>query len=119
MNRTIDDAFTECAKAALENDFDPVPWDEAPRWRQLAAYAVADSALNTNSPDFTRSAWVLEMTVQGWYWDHAFDEKRKTHPGIVFGELTRGGVKHWSNVVARVREVGTRLGVRMLDPGFA
>jgi hypothetical protein len=119
MNRPIDDAFTECAKAALENDFDPVPWDEAPRWRQLAAYAVADSALNTNSPDFTRSAWVLEMTVQGWYWDHAFDEKKKTHPGIVFGELTRGGVKHWSNVVAKVREVGKRLGVRMLDPGFA
>jgi hypothetical protein len=116
--RPVDEAFTECAKAALAADFDPVPWETAPRWRQLAAYAVADAALNTANPDFTRSAWFLEMTTQGWRWDHVFDEAKKTHPGIVTGELTRGGVKHWQNVIDRVREVGQRLGVRMLDPKY-
>ena len=119
MNRPITDEFTECAKAALAADFDPVPWDEAPMWRQLAAAAVADAALNTNSPDFTRSAWVLEMTTMGWRWSQEFNEQQKTHPGIVFGELTRGGVKHWLNVVKQVREIGKKLGVRMLDPGHA
>jgi hypothetical protein len=116
MNRPIDDAFTECAKAALAADFDPVPWDEAPRWRQLAAYAVADAALNTNNPDHTRAAWVTEMVAQGWRWSQEYDETKKTSSGIVFGELTGGGTKHWINVVRCVREVGKRLGVRMLEP---
>jgi hypothetical protein len=114
--RPYDEYFTACAKAALENDFDPVPWADAPDWRRVAAYAVADAALNTNNPDFTRSAWFLAMTMQGWRWDRVFDEQKKTHPGIVEGELTRGGSKHWENVVAAVRAVGRGLGVRMLGP---
>lgn len=114
--RPFDDSFTACAKAALANDFDPVPWDAAPYWRQQAAYAVAESALDTNSPDFTRSAWFLAMTTMGWRWDHMLDEEKKTHPGIREGELTRSGSKHWENVVKQVRDVGRTLGVRMLGP---
>lgn len=117
--RKLTEGFTECAKAALAADFDPVPWDEAPKWRQLAAYAVAESALNTANPDFTRSAWVLEMTTQGWRWDHAFNEALKTHPGIVFGALTRGGFTHWQNVVTQVRAVGKKFNEPMLDPAHA
>jgi len=116
MARPIDEYFLACAKAALAADFDPVPWDEAPAWRQNAACAVADAALNTNSPDFTRSAWYECMTSHGWRWDKVLDEQKKTHPGIVVGELTRGGSKHWENVVMQVRDVGRRLGVRMLGP---
>ncbi len=116
MNRPISVAFTECAKVALENDFDPVPWDEAPRWRQRAAYAVADAALNTASPDHTRAAWVTEMVNQGWRWSQEFNEQQKTHPGVLFGELTRGGVKHWLNVVDKVRAVGKQYKLAMLNP---
>jgi hypothetical protein len=112
--RDLDEAFTACARAALAADFDPVPWDEAPRWRQLAMYAVAAAALDTNHADHARSAWVLEMTKQGWRWDKALDEEKKTHPGIVFGELTYGGTKHWDAVVKAVRSEGRRLGMRML-----
>lgn len=114
--RPYDEYFTACAKAALAADFDPVPWEEAPDWRRVAAYAVADACLNTGSPDFARSAWFLAMTMQGWRWDRTLDEAQKTHPGIVEGELTRGGSKHWENVVKQVREVGRDLGVRMLGP---
>lgn len=117
--RPVTEGFTACARAALAVDFDPVPWDEAPQWRQFAAYAVAESALDTANPAFVRSAWVLEMTVQGWRWDHAFDEAKKTHPGIVFGELTKGGFLHWQAVVDQVRKVGKVYGVAMLDPPFA
>lgn len=102
-----------CAKAALGADFDPMPWDDAPRWRQFAAYAVAKAVIATGHPDHVRSAWVLEMVTQGWRWSQALDEKAKTHPGIVFGELTRGGTVHWMNVVKAVREVGKARGVRM------
>jgi len=114
--RPYDEYFTTCAKAALEHDFDPVPWTEAPDWRRVAAYAVADAALNTGSPDFTRSAWFLAMTLQGWRWDRVLDEEKKTHPGIVEGELTRSGSKHWENVVKQVRDVGRLHGVRMTGP---
>jgi hypothetical protein len=117
--RAITDGFTTCAKAALAADFDPVPWDEAPEWRRRAAYAAAEGALDTNNPSFARSAWVLEMTIQGWRWSQTFDESLKTHPGIVFGELTRGGFKHWQNVVDRVREVAKTHAVPMIDPPFA
>ena len=114
--RPYDEPFTACAKAALENDFDPVPWAEAPDWRRTAAYAVADAALNTNNPDFARSAWFLAMTSQGWRWDRVYDEEKKTHPGLIVGELTGGGTKHWANVVAQVRKVGRLQGVLMTGP---
>jgi hypothetical protein len=114
--RPFDEYFTECAKAALKADFDPVPWEDAPVWRRNAAYAVADAALNTNNPDFTRMAWFESVVSQGWRWDRVFDEQKKTSPGIVTGELTGGGTKHWLNVVKQVRDVGRRLGVRMLGP---
>jgi hypothetical protein len=114
--RAIDAAFTECAKAALKYDFDPVPWEDAPPWRKTAMYAVADAALNTNNPDFTRMAWFESMCAQGWRWDRLLDEQKKTHPGIVAGELTHGGTRHWLFVIKQVREVGRSLGVRMLGP---
>jgi hypothetical protein len=114
--RPHDPYFTECAKAALEHDFDSVPWEDAQHWRREAAYAVADAALNTNNPDQARSAWLLTMTMQGWRWDKVLDEQQKTHPGVVFGELTGGGTKHWANVVAQVRQKARELGVRMTGP---
>lgn len=112
-----EEAFEECAKAALAADFDPVSWDEAPEWRKRAARAVASAALSTNNPDQTRAAWVTEMVAQGWRWSQEHDEAKKTSPGIVFGELTGGGTRHWLNVIKAVREVGQRLGVRMLGSG--
>jgi len=111
--RALTDEFTACAKAALAHDFDPVPWDEAPRWRQFAAYATAEAALDSDNPELVRSAWLLEMTKMGWRWDRVIDENAKTHPGIVFGELTRGGARHWEAVIRAVRDEGRRLGVRM------
>lgn len=110
------DALESCARAALAADFDPVPWKDAPVWRRLAAVAVSKACLETGSPDFARSAWFLQMTSAGWRWDKTFSERYKTHPGIVEGELTRSGSKHWENVVKQVRDVGRRLGVRMLGP---
>lgn len=110
------DALEACARAALDADFDSIPWDDAPFWRRHAAAAVAKAALDTNNPDFTRSAWFLAMTQMGWRWDKFLDETQKTHPGIVAGELTRSGSKHWENVVKQVRDVGRGLGVRMLGP---
>lgn len=114
--RPLDDAFTACAKAALANDFDPVSWDDARDWRRATAYAVAEAALDSNNPDYARSAWTLTMTQLGWRWDREFNETLKTHPGIVFGELTRGGTTHWLHVIKAIRDVGRRLGVRMLGP---
>lgn len=117
MNRSLaDPGFLACVQEALAADFDSMPWDDAPEWRRRAAAAVAESALDTNNPDFARCAWTTEMCSMGWRWDREVDEVRKTHPGIVFGELTRGGTVHWLRVVSRVREVGRKLDVRMLGP---
>jgi hypothetical protein len=111
-----DAAFTACAKVALLNDFDPLEWDDAPSWRQEAAFAIAEAALDTNNPDATRAAWFTKMVEMGWKWDRFLDVEKKTHPGIVTGELTRGGSKHWENVVKLVRVCGRAGGVRMLGP---
>lgn len=54
------------------------------------------------------------MCTMGWRWEQTFDEAKKTHPGIVFGELTKGGTNHWLNVIKAVREVGKARGIRML-----
>lgn len=117
MNRSLDDpGFLACAREALAADFDAPTWDNAPEWRRRAAAAVAEAALDTNNPDFARSAWTHEMCAMGWRWDREVDEARKTHPGIVFGELTRGGTRHWLSVVRRVRLVGIHHGLRMLGP---
>ena len=110
------DGLEACSRAALAAYFDPVPWEEAPTWRRKAALAVALAALNTNNPDQARAAWTTEMCSQGWRWSQELDEAQKTHPGIVFGELTRGGTKHWCGVVEAVRRVGRERGVRMLGP---
>ena len=109
----MNDALEECAKAALAADFDPVPWDQAPEWRKRVACAVAKAALDTASPDWARQSWLNEMVAMGWRWDKVLDEQRKTHPGIVVGELTRGGTAHWVNVVRVVREKARVLGARM------
>jgi hypothetical protein len=108
-----DNSIEACAQAALAADFDPVSWDEAPEWRRQAARAVARSALSTANPDQARMAWFTEMSQQGWRWDRVHDEKAKTSPGMVEGELTHGGTRHWVNVVDKVREVGRRAGARM------
>lgn len=113
---TNSDVMELCARAALSADFDPVPWEEAPEWRRQAAFAVARSALESTSPDKAREAWFVEMSSQGWRWDRDLDEAKKTHPGMVVGELTRGGTVHWKNVVDRVREVGRQYGARMTGP---
>lgn len=105
-----------CARAALSRDFDPVHWDDAPEWRRIAARAVAKAALDTNNPDFTRMAWFECMCQQGWRWDKTFDEQKKTHPGIVAGELTPGGSRHWLAVVSHVRDIGRSFNIRMLGP---
>ena len=110
------DQLDACAHAALAADFDPVPWDEAPEWRRQAARAVARSALSAANPDQARMAWFTEMAQQGWRWDRVLDEKTKSHPGMVVVELTRGGTRHWNDVVDRVREVGRRVGARMTGP---
>ncbi len=114
MTREYDAGLEACAKAALAADFDPVPWDEAPRWRQFVSIAVAKAALDTGSPDHTRAAWTLEMTTMGWRWAPIFDEAQKTHPGIVFGELTGPGTRHWMSVIKAVREEGKKHGMWML-----
>lgn len=114
--RPIDTAFTACAREALAADFDAVLWDSAPEWRRRVAYAVAEAALDTNNPDYARMAWTTEMVALGWRWDRELDEAKKTHPGIVMGELTRGGTRHWLGVVKRVRDVARPLGVRMIGP---
>lgn len=114
MTKPTRESVEACARAALAADFDPVPWDEAPTWRKLAAAAVAEAALATNHPDHTRAAWTLEMTKLGWRWSQAFDEAQKTHPGIVYGELTRGGTVHWCNVIKAVRAVGKQYGMWMV-----
>lgn len=113
---TIDEQAEACARAALAADFDPVPWEDAPEWRRQAARAVARSALGSPSPDQARMAWFTAMSAQGWRWDRAFDERAKTHPGMVAGELTAGGTKHWHGVVVRVRDTARRVGARMTGP---
>lgn len=106
--------FVLCAMAALAADFDPVAWDDAPEWRQEAAAAVARAALDTGgNPDFVRMAWFTKMVELGWKWGHSLDEQAMTHPGIVVGELTRGGTKHWLEVCRTVRDVARARHVRM------
>ncbi len=116
MTAHDDNSLELCARAALAADFDPVPWEDAPGWRRRAAFAVAKSAIGSTSPDQARMAWFTEMCAQGWRWDRVLDEKAKTHPGIVAGDLTRGGSRHWENVVATVRSVARQHGVRMTGP---
>jgi hypothetical protein len=113
---TAADQLDACARAALAADFDPVPWDDAPEWRRQAARAVAQSALCSPSPDKAREAWFCEMARQGWQWDKILDEKTKRHPGMVTGELTRGGTRHWHGVVESIRDVARRVGARMTGP---
>lgn len=113
---TAADQLELCAREALAVDFDPVPWEAAPEWRRQAALAVARSCLDSTSPDKAREAWFVEMSMQGWRWGRVLDEKTKTHPGMVVGELTRGGTRHWQNVVDRVRAVARQVGARMTGP---
>lgn len=111
-----DEDLDALAAEALAADFNPVPWDEAPEWRRVACRAVAKAAVGAcgvSRCEIARSAWTLSMTLQGWKWGPVLDEAAKQHPGIVFGDLTRGGIAHWSNVVDRIRAVGRARGVRL------
>lgn len=110
---TFSDGLDECAKSALTADFDSVPWDDAPEWRKNVARAVAQAALDTTNPDAVRMAWFTEMTRLGWRWGREIDETQREHPGIITGELTRGGARHWESVIAQVRATGRLIGVRM------
>lgn len=102
--------LTHCARAALSADFDPVAWESAPEWRRQAAEAVARAALLSKSPDQIRAAWLTQMVAMGWRWDRELDEQKKTHPGIVTGDLTGGGTRHWNNVIAQVRQAAQSVG---------
>jgi hypothetical protein len=111
-----DEDLDALAQAALTADFDPVPWDEAPDWRRIPARRIAEAAVASSglsAAEHARSAWTLAMTTLGWYWGREIDEKAKRHPGIVYGELTRGGVAHWTGVVEAVRAVARQRGVRL------
>ena len=109
-----DPNFVLCAMAALSADFDSVPWGDAPEWRQDVAAATARAALDTGgNPDFTRMAWFHKRVELGWRWSQVYNEAAKTHPGIVAGELTRGGTAHWLEVCRAVRDVARARGVRM------
>lgn len=113
-----DDQLQALAMLALEHDFDPVPWDEAPAWRRTAMAAAARAAVETSAltvADNARSAWFLSMTMQGWRWGHVLDERERTHPGIVTGELTRGGTAHWHALAVAVRERARVMGVRVME----
>lgn len=104
------------AAIVLENDFEPIPWDGAPVWRKETARAVARASVacsGLSCAEHARSAWTLVMTQLGWGWGPSLDEKVKSHPGIVFGELTRGGVTHWTAIVDAVRAEAKRRGLRV------
>lgn len=77
-----------------------------------AAAKAAIGASGLSRADHAFSAWLLSMTTSGWKWGHSFDERERTHPGIVtFGKgLPRGDTAHWTRLVdavrARAKEVG-------------
>lgn len=104
------------AAVALARDFDPVPWDEAPEWRRVPARRIAEAAVacsGLSCAEHARSAWTLAMTTLGWSWGPVVDVVGKRHPGVVFGELTRGGVRHWNGVVDAVRAEARKRGLRL------
>jgi len=110
--------MTPLAQVALAHDFDPVRWDEAPDWRRIAMVAVARAALGASGlsrADHARSAWFLSMTLQGWRWGRMLDERERTHPGVVEGDLTSGGTRHWTTLVDAVRDAARAAGVRMTE----
>lgn len=77
--------------------------------------AVARAAIGASGlgrADHAFSAWLLSMTLSGWKWGRDFDERERTHPGIVTfaGGLPRDDTTRWTRLVdavrARAREVG-------------
>lgn len=104
------------AAVVLANDFEPLTWEEAPDWRRVTAQQVAKASIaccGLSCAEHARSAWTLAMTTLGWGWGPTLDVAAKRHPGIVFGELTQGGVRHWTGVVDAVRSEAKRRGVRV------
>lgn len=110
-----DDQLEAIARVALANDVDPVRWEEAPDWRRTAMAEVARAAIGASGlsrADHAFSAWLLSMTVSGWKWGRDFDERERTHPGIIMfrGGLPREDTTRWTRLVdavrARAREVG-------------
>lgn len=102
------------AAVVLENDFEPIAWAVAAPWARVAAQHVARAAVacsGLSCAEHARGAWTLGMTLQGWAWGPIVDVALKRHPGIVFGELTRSGVTHWTRVVDAVRAEAKRRGV--------
>lgn len=104
-------------RVALAHDFDPVPWEEAPEWRKTVARKVAVAACHTDAKlggaDHVRSAWTLTMTEMGWKWGRVVDESTREHPGIIYGELSQSGVRHWNSVIRAVRDEARRRSVRL------
>ncbi len=104
------------AAVVLAHDFDPLPWEDAPEWRRSVSRAVARAAVGCSGlscAEHARGAWTLEMTKMGWGWGPTLDTRVKSHPGIVFGELTRGGVRHWTTVVDATRAEARKRGLRI------
>jgi hypothetical protein len=111
-----DEDLEALARVALAQDFDPVPWEDAPAWRQIVSKRIAESAVRSSGmgrAEQARSAWTLAMTTMGWSWAREVDEVNKKHPGVVMGELTTGGVRHWNNVVDAIRDEARLRGLRL------
>lgn len=111
-----DEDLEALARVALANDYEPVPWEEAPVWRQTVSKRIAESAVQfpgLSRAEQARSAWTLAMTTMGWSWGREANEATMQHPGVVTGELTTGGVRHWNKVVDAIRDEARRRGVRL------
>lgn len=115
-----DDQLAALAEVALSKDRDPVPWLAAPEWRRAAMTAAARAAIGAiglSRADHAFSAWLLSVTTSGWKWGHSFDEKERTHPGILTyaGGLPDGDSRHWTTLVDAVRAEAKTLGVRITE----
>lgn len=120
-----DQQLEAIARVALANDVDPVRWEDAPDWRRTAMAEVAKAAIGASGlsrADHAFSAWLLSMTMSGWKWGHVFDEKARTHPGIVsFGKkenpqqfqegLLEKSVERWTCLVDAVRDKAKEIGL--------
>jgi hypothetical protein len=115
-----DDQLAALAEVALSKDHDPVPWHAAPEWRRAAMAAVARASIGAcglSRADHAFSAWLLSVTTSGWKWGHSFDEKERTHPGILTygGGLPGWDFRHWTTLVDAVRAEAKAIGVRITE----
>lgn len=111
-----DDQLETIARVALAHDIDPIPWEDAPAWRRDAMAAVAKAAIGASGlsrADHAFSAWLLSVTTSGWKWGPVFDERQRTHPGIVThkGGLPRRETLRWNVLVDAVRATAASIGL--------